>query len=90
MEKMEIRYYLTFEFTGVADKFVYTVAEGVKNGIREELLGRNWEVHGTVIEFEDVSGRKIAVNARYIRRCQGCSTRAYIRRDTKEIIASRT
>jgi len=71
MEKMEIRYYLTFEFTGVADKFVYTVAEGVKNGIREELLGRNWEVHGTVIEFEDVSGRKIAVNARYIRRCQG-------------------
>ena len=61
---------MKFEFTGFADKFVYTVSEDVKNGIRHELLNRNWEIDGPVIEFEESSGRKIAVNARYIRRCQ--------------------
>ena len=70
MEQMQVRHYLTFEFTGIDDKFVYTVSENVKKGVQEELLNRNWEIDGPVIEFEESSGRKIAVNARYVRRCQ--------------------
>jgi hypothetical protein len=70
MEHMEIRHYLTFEFAGMNEKFVYVVSEEVKNGVRHEFLQRNWEIEGPVIEFEDTAGRKIAVNARYVRRCQ--------------------
>jgi hypothetical protein len=70
MEDMEIRHYLTFEFAGLKEKFVYVVSEGVKKAVRHEFLQRDWEIEGPVIEFEDSSGRKIAVNARYVRRCQ--------------------
>ncbi|MFN2514246.1 MAG: hypothetical protein ABR568_22890 [Pyrinomonadaceae bacterium] len=70
MEEMEVRHYLTFEFSGIPDKFVYTVSEDVKNGVQQELLHRNCEIDGPVIEFDESSGRKIAVNAEYIRRCQ--------------------
>ena len=70
MEQMEVRHYLTFEFTGINEKFVYTVTEEVKNSVQQELLHRNWEIDGQVIEFEENSGRKIAVNAGYVRRCQ--------------------
>jgi hypothetical protein len=67
---MEVRHYLTFEFTGIADKFVDTVSEDVKNDVRHEFLHRNWEISGPVVEFEESSGRKIVVNAEYVRRCQ--------------------
>ncbi len=70
MEQMQVRHYLTFEFTGIDDKFVYVVTEDVKNSVQQELLNRSWEISGLVIEFEDTSGRKIAVNAGYICRCQ--------------------
>src|ERR1051325_1152832 len=70
MKQMEVRHYLTFEFAGIDEKFVYIVTEDVKKSVREELLSRNWDIDGPVIEFEEHSGRKIAVNARYIRRCQ--------------------
>jgi hypothetical protein len=68
--KWKLRHYLTFEFAGTDEKFVYVVTEDVKNSVQEELLGRNWEIYGPVIEFEESSGRKIAVNAGYVRRCQ--------------------
>lgn len=70
MEQMEVRHYLTFEFPGLDDKFVYIVSEDTKNGVQQELLNRNWEIEGPVIEFEEISGRKIAVNALYVCRCQ--------------------
>lgn len=70
MEQMQVRHYLTFEFTGIDDKFVYVVTEEVKNSVQQELLNRSWEISGLIIEFEDTSGRKIAVNAGYICRCQ--------------------
>lgn len=70
MEQMEVRHYLTFEFTGINEKFVYVVTEDVKNSVQDELLGRNWDIEGPVVDFEEISGRKIAVNARYVRRCQ--------------------
>ena len=70
MKQMEVRHYLTFEFAGIGDKFVYTVSEGVKKAVQHELLHRNWEIAGSVIEFEESGGRKIAVNAEYVRRCQ--------------------
>jgi hypothetical protein len=62
MEQMEIRHYLTFEFPGMQGKFVYIVSEDVKNSVRHEFLQRDREIEGPVIEFEDTSGRKIAVN----------------------------
>jgi hypothetical protein len=67
---MEVRHYLTFEFRGINERFVYTVTEDVKNSVQQELLYRNWEIAGPVIEFEETSGRKIALNAKYVRRCQ--------------------
>lgn len=70
MEQMEVRHYLTFEFTGIDEKFVYTVTEDVKNSVQQELLQRTWKIDGPVIEFEERSGRKIAVNVGYVRRCQ--------------------
>jgi hypothetical protein len=70
VEQIEVRHYLTFEFTGINEKFVYIVTEEVKNRVQQELLHRNWEIDGPVIEFEESSGRKIAVNAGYVRRCQ--------------------
>jgi hypothetical protein len=70
MEQMEVRHYLTFEFPGLDDKFVYIVSEDTKNGVQQELLNRSWELEGPVIEFEEISGRKIAVNALYVCRCQ--------------------
>ena len=70
MEQMEVRHYLTFEFPGLDDKFVYIVSEDTKNSVQQELLNRSWDLEGPVIEFEEISGRKIAVNALYICRCQ--------------------
>ena len=70
MEQMQIRHYLAFEFAGIQRKFVYIVSEDVKNSVRHEFLQRDWRIEGPVIEFGDTSGRKIAVNARYVRRCQ--------------------
>jgi hypothetical protein len=70
MEQMQVRHYLTFEFAGMRGKFLYMVSEDVKNSVRHDFLQRDWEIEGPVIEFEDTSGRKIAVNARYVRRCQ--------------------
>src|SRR5213594_2398180 len=70
MEQMDVRHYLSFEFTGFADKFVYSVSEEVISRVKQELLHRNWEIDGPVIEFEESSGRKIAVNAGYVHRCQ--------------------
>ena len=70
MQQMEVRHYLTFEFTGIDEKFVYVVTEEVMDRVQQELLDRNWEIDGPVIQFEDVSGRQIAVNAEYVRRCQ--------------------
>jgi hypothetical protein len=67
---MEVRHYLTFEFTGNSKKFVYTVSEDIKTSVQDELLSRNWAIDGSVIEFQDSSGRMIAVNARFLRRCQ--------------------
>jgi hypothetical protein len=67
---MEVRHYLAFEFTGINDKFVYAVTEDVKNSVQQELLHRNWDIDGLVIEFEESSGRKIVINAGYICRCQ--------------------
>lgn len=70
MDQIEAKHYLTFEFKEVDQKFVYTVTEDVKNSVHEELLGRDWETNSPVIEFKECSGRKISVNARYVRRCQ--------------------
>lgn len=70
MEQMQIRHYLTFELAGMQRKFVYMVSEAVKNSVRHEFLQRDWKIEGPAIEFEDTSGRKIAVNARCVRRCQ--------------------
>ena len=57
MQQMEVRHYLTFEFTGIDEKFVYVVTEEVMDRVQQELLDRNWEIDGPVIQFEDVSGR---------------------------------
>jgi hypothetical protein len=70
MKEMEVKHFLTFELAGIDEKFIYTVTEDVKKWVQQELLGRNWNIEGPVIEFEEHSGRKIAVNARYVRRCQ--------------------
>src|SRR5881397_1649061 len=70
MEQMEVRHYLAFEFTGFADKFVYSVSEEVISRVKQELLYRNWKIDGPVIEFEESSSRKITVNTAYLRRCQ--------------------
>jgi hypothetical protein len=70
MAQIEVRHYLAFEFTGLKEKFVYVVTEEVKNSVQQELLHRNWEIEGPVVEFEESSGRRIAVNAGYVRRCQ--------------------
>lgn len=70
MEQMEVRHYLTFEFAGRDEKFVYVVTEEMKEGVTKELLHKDRVVDGSVIEFEDVSGRKIVVNVEYVRRCQ--------------------
>jgi hypothetical protein len=70
VKQMEVKHSLTFEFVGIDEKFVYTVTEDVKKWVQQELLGRDWNVDGPVIEFEEHSGRKVAVNARYVRRCQ--------------------
>lgn len=58
MEQMEVRHYLTFEFTGITDKFVYVVSEEIKNGAQHEFLRRDWQIEGLVIEFEESGGRK--------------------------------
>jgi hypothetical protein len=78
MRQMEVRHYLAFEFTGIDEKFVYVVTEEVKDGVQQELLRRNWEIDGPVIEFEEISGRRIAVNAEYVRRCQALFRRRRI------------
>ena len=70
MERMEVRHYLTFEFPGLDDKFVYIVSEDTKNGVQQELLNKSWDLDGPVIQFEEISGRKIAINALYVCRCQ--------------------
>ena len=49
MEQMQVRHYLTFEFTGIDDKFVYVVTEEVKNSVQQELLNRSWEISGLVM-----------------------------------------
>ncbi len=33
-------------------------------------MNRSWELDGPIIEFEEISGRKIAVNALFVCRCQ--------------------
>lgn len=44
MEQIEVRRYITFEFTGINEKFVYPVTEEVKNSVQQELLHRNREI----------------------------------------------
>lgn len=70
MQQMEVRHYLTFEFAGRDEKFVYVVTEETKEGVAKEILHRDRDVDGAVVEFEDVEGRKIAVTLEYICRCQ--------------------
>lgn len=77
MEQMEVRHCLTFEFSGLDDKFVYVVSEDTKNSVQQELLNRSWELQGSVIEFREISGRKIAINALYLCRCRRSSTLEY-------------
>jgi hypothetical protein len=46
------------------------VSADIKTSVQDELLRRNWAIEGPVVEFEDSSGRRIAVNVRFLRRCQ--------------------
>lgn len=46
----------------MSEKFVYVVPEDVKNGVQQEFLNGEWEIHGPTIEFEEISGRKSEVN----------------------------
>ena len=68
--KMEMRYYLAFEFKGLGEKFVYVVTKETQDDVTDELLNRGWNITGPVVEFEEVSGRKISVNSKYVTRCQ--------------------
>jgi hypothetical protein len=70
MQEMEVRHYLTFEFTGRDEKFVYVVTEETKEGVTQDLLYQDEEIEGSVIEFEDINGRKISINRTFLRRCQ--------------------
>jgi hypothetical protein len=67
---MQVRHYLTFEFASRDEKFVYVVTEETKEGFTKELLHKDRDIDGPVIEFEDITGRKVSVNGDYLRRCQ--------------------